>query len=51
MAHLAIWDPEKKSFELFIFHTKYVIQKSLQFSHWPSNPKAPDPSYGNTRPS
>ena len=28
-------DPEKKSLN-FIFHTKYVIPKSLKFSHWPS---------------
>ena len=28
-------DPEKKSFN-FIFPTKYVIPKSLKFSHWPS---------------
>ena len=26
-------DPEKKSFN-FIFPTKYVIPKSLKFSHW-----------------
>ncbi len=28
-------DPEKKSLN-FIFPTKYVIPKSLKFSHWPS---------------
>ncbi len=28
-------DPEKKSLN-FIFPTKYVIRKSLKFSHWPS---------------
>ena len=28
-------DPEKKSLH-FIFPTKYVIPKSLKFSHWPS---------------
>ena len=28
-------DPEKKSVN-FIFPTKYVIPKSLKFSHWPS---------------
>ena len=28
-------DPEKKKFELY-FPTKYVIPKSLKFSHWPS---------------
>ena len=28
-------DPEKKSLN-FIFPTKYVITKSLKFSHWPS---------------
>ena len=27
-------DPEKKEFELYIFPTKYVIPKSLKFSHW-----------------
>ena len=32
-------DPEKKSLN-FIFPTKYVIPKSLKFSHWPSK-KAP----------
>ena len=30
-------DPEKKSLN-FIFPTKYVIPKSLKFSHWPSKP-------------
>ena len=30
--HLAVLDPEKKKFELY----KYVIPKSLKFSHWPS---------------
>ena len=28
-------DPEKKSLN-YIFPTKYVIPKSLKFSHWPS---------------
>ncbi len=28
-------DPEKKKFEPY-FPTKYVIPKSLKFSHWPS---------------
>ena len=28
-------DPEKKGLN-FIFPTKYVIPKSLKFSHWPS---------------
>ena len=28
-------DPEKRSLN-FIFPTKYVIPKSLKFSHWPS---------------
>ena len=28
-------DPDKKSLN-FIFPTKYVIPKSLKFSHWPS---------------
>ncbi len=28
-------DPEKKSLN-FLFPTKYVIPKSLKFSHWPS---------------
>ena len=28
-------DPEKKSLK-FTFPTKYVIPKSLKFSHWPS---------------
>ena len=28
-------DPEKKSLN-FIFPTKYIIPKSLKFSHWPS---------------
>ena len=28
-------DPQKKSLN-FIFPTKYVIPKSLKFSHWPS---------------
>ncbi len=28
-------DPEKKRLN-FIFPTKYVIPKSLKFSHWPS---------------
>ena len=28
-------DPEKKSLNFF-FPTKYVIPKSLKFSHWPS---------------
>ena len=28
-------DPEKKSLN-FIFPAKYVIPKSLKFSHWPS---------------
>ena len=28
-------DPENKSLN-FIFPTKYVIPKSLKFSHWPS---------------
>ena len=28
-------DPERKSLN-FIFPTKYVIPKSLKFSHWPS---------------
>ena len=32
-SHSAIWDPEKKSLN-FIFPTKYVIPKSLKFSHW-----------------
>ena len=32
-------DPEKKSWN-FIFPTKYVIPKSLKFSHWPSKKKA-----------
>ena len=31
-------DPEKKSLN-FIFPTKYVIRKSLKFSHWPSKAK------------
>ena len=31
-------DPEKKSLN-FIFPTKYVIPKSLKFSHWPSKYK------------
>ena len=31
-------DPEKKSLN-FIFPTKYVIPKSLKFSHWPSKKK------------
>ena len=32
-------DPEKKSLN-FIFPTKYVVPKSLKFSHWPSkNPQ------------
>ena len=30
-------DPEKKSLN-FIFPSKYVIPKSLKFSHWPSKP-------------
>ena len=29
-------DPEKKKFGLDIFPTKYVIPKSLKFSHWPT---------------
>ena len=28
-------DPEKKSLNFF-FPTKYVIPKSLKFSHWPN---------------
>ena len=32
-------DPEKKSSN-FIFPTKYVIPKSLKFSHWPSKKKS-----------
>ena len=28
--------PGKKKFERLIFPTKYVIPKSLKFSHWPS---------------
>ena len=39
-------DPEKKSLN-FIFPTKYVIPKSLKFSHWPS--KLP-PKKSNTTP-
>ena len=31
-------DPEKKSLN-FIFPTKYVIPKSLKFSHWLSESK------------
>ena len=31
-------DPEKNSLN-FIFPTKYVIPKSLKFSHWPSKSK------------
>ncbi len=31
-------DPEEKSLN-FIFPTKYVIPKSLKFSHWPSKTK------------
>ena len=34
--HLAVLDPEKQTFERLIFPTKYVILKSLKFSHWPS---------------
>ena len=35
--HLAVLDPEIKPFERRdIFHTKYVLPKSLKFSHWPS---------------
>ncbi len=30
--------PWKKTFERLIFPTKYVIPKSLKFSHWPSKP-------------
>ncbi len=33
-------DPEKKCLN-FIFPTKYVIRKSLKFSHWPSKKKTP----------
>ena len=33
-------DPEKKSLN-FIFPTKYVIPKSLKFSHWPSKMGSP----------
>ena len=32
-------DPEKKSLN-FIFPTKYVIPKSLKFSHWLSEKKS-----------
>ncbi len=35
-------DPEKKSLN-FIFPTKYVIPKSLKFSHWPSKFISVDP--------
>ena len=35
ITHLAVLDPEKKRFERLIFPTKYVIPKSLKFSHWP----------------
>ena len=31
--------PWKKKFERLIFPTKYVIPKSLKFSHWPSKMK------------
>ena len=34
-------DPEKKSLN-FIFPTKYVIPKSLKFSHWLSEVKKDD---------
>ena len=37
-------DPEKKSLN-FIFPTKYVIPKSLKFSHWPS--KETNPTSGH----
>ena len=35
LSHSAVLEPEKKSLN-FIFPTKYVIPKSLKFSHWPS---------------
>ena len=37
-------DPEKKSLN-FIFPTKYVIPKSLKFSHWPSKTNKKLPSW------
>ena len=37
-------DPEKKSLN-FIFPTKYVIPKSLKFSHWPSKLKLGSPIF------
>ena len=39
-------DPEKKSLN-FIFPTKYVIPKSLKFSHWPSKNWDDPPSGGS----
>ena len=54
-------DPEKKSLN-FIFPTKYVIPKSLKFSHWlseyidftirnsTSNKKTPHPCDGWVKP-
>ena len=37
-------DPEKKSLN-FIFPTKYVIPKSLKFSHWPSKGTQPNANF------
>ena len=35
-SHLANSDPEINKSLNFFFPTKYVIPKSLKFSHWPS---------------